>query len=690
MLSKSVFRSRLLSPFLPVVFASMAYAYAPVLAQDAPQGAPQDAGQGAGQVATPSAQPDAPAVLPPPPLAAYGQLPSIETVDLSPDGRRVAAVASGNGSRQLVVLNEGGKKIGAIPLTNQKIRSIQWAGNDFLIVNMTITDRLWPGAMKQEFGVTSVLNLAAGGKPYWVFDKRNDMLAAVGGSYGIRQIDGRWYAYWGGYYSASAREGNFYGDIDYILYQVDLETGKPKKIAMGDPDWAHRDWLLDENGAIIATLDYDSDNGKWSIKNSARTVIAKGQQLDRAVSMIGLTPDGASLVYATFDEDIDDYSYYEIDLADGAVRSERYIPDEADSLIISDTSPRIRGWRSDEFGALPVFFNETANKDMRALTRAFPNTALSITDLSDDLGMVVFKSNGPGDSGTWYQLDLNTRRAWPLGQDYPGVPIAYVAPIQTIKYTASDGLAMEMIVTLPPGLEPKNLPVIMMPHGGPHAHDEPIFDWWAQAMASRGYVVVQPNFRGSTDQDRAFLEAGYGEWGGKMQTDLSDALAHLAGMGMVDPKRACIVGASYGGYAALAGVTLQQGVYRCAVSVAGVSDLPQMRKDDLATTNNEKSLGRYFDRAIGTGRDLDNLSPAKHAARADAPILLIHGKDDTVVYINQSDKMADKLKDAGKPFEYIRLDGEDHWLSRGETRLAMLEATMAFILKHNPPGPLPE
>ena len=626
----------------------------------------------------------------PPPLSAYGQLPAIEEVDLSPDGSNLAVVTTLSGKRQLVALNAEGKVITSIPLADQKIRGIQWAGNDFLIVYMSTTNRLYPGAIKQEFTAAAVLNLKSGGKPYWAFDMRSDMLGIVGGRYGIRQIDGRWYAYWGGYHSSVGKAGNFRGGIDYELYQVELESGKLKRVAKGDPAWRHRDWLLDEQGAVIATLDYDSDKGLWTIKNAERTTIARGQQKDRGVGMMGLSPDGTHLIYSTFDEEMDDYTYFEIALTDGTPRAKPTLPEEASKLWSTATSPRIIGWSTDAWGALPVFFTKKQNDDMRALQKAFPGKTLVIGDVSDGLDMFVFQVHGAQESGSWFQLDLNKRNAWLVGHDYPAIPKAQIGDVRVIPFTAADGLAMEMIVTLPPGLEPKNLPVIMMPHGGPHAHDVPDFDWWAQAMASRGYVVVQPNFRGSTDQDRAFMEAGYGEWGGKMQTDLSDALTHLAGMGMIDPKRACIVGASYGGYAALAGVTLQQGIYRCAVSVAGVSDLPLLRTDDLASTNNARALGRYFDEAIGKGRDLSNLSPAKHAARADAPILLIHGRDDTVVYINQSDRMADKLKDAGKPYEYIKLDGEDHWLSRGDTRLAMLEATLAFVLKHNPPGVVAE
>ena len=165
-------------------------------------------------------------------------------------------------------------------------------------------------------------------------------------------------------------------------------------------------------------------------------------------------------------------------------------------------------------------------------------------------------------------------------------------------------------------------------------------------------------------------------------------LRHLAGQGIIDPKRVCIVGGSYGGYAALAGTTLDRGFYRCAVSVAGVTDLAGMIA--YGTTRGGTSTRRYWMRFMGaeTGDDpvLKTLSPVHLADRADAPILLIHGKDDTVVPADQSQRMADALKKAGKPVELILQKGADHWLSRGDTRLETLTATMAFVEKHNPPN----
>lgn len=177
---------------------------------------------------------------------------------------------------------------------------------------------------------------------------------------------------------------------------------------------------------------------------------------------------------------------------------------------------------------------------------------------------------------------------------------------------------------------------------------------------------------------------GWGEWGGKMQTDISDGVAHLAEQGIIDPDRACIVGASYGGYAALAGVTLQQGIYQCAVSVNGIGDIWQMWR----TENREAAGSRMFERSLrdqlGDSSTWNAISPREHAENADAPILLIHGRDDTVVEFQQSYKMADALDDHDKPHRLVELDGEDHWLSLPETRKRMLEETMAFVLEHNP------
>jgi dipeptidyl aminopeptidase/acylaminoacyl peptidase len=169
-----------------------------------------------------------------------------------------------------------------------------------------------------------------------------------------------------------------------------------------------------------------------------------------------------------------------------------------------------------------------------------------------------------------------------------------------------------------------------------------------------------------------------------MQTDISDGLAALAEKGVLDMDRACIVGASYGGYAALAGVTVQQDLYRCAVAVAPVSDIRSMYNEDVRTSNGARITKTALLDQLGPKERWDDVSPRRLAARADAPILLIHGRDDIVVPYSHSSQMADALKDAGKPYELVELEGEDHWLSLSATRQRMLEASVTFVQKHNP------
>jgi dipeptidyl aminopeptidase/acylaminoacyl peptidase len=261
-----------------------------------------------------------------------------------------------------------------------------------------------------------------------------------------------------------------------------------------------------------------------------------------------------------------------------------------------------------------------------------------------------------------------------------------VGAAKMYSYKASDGLGMEGVLTLPPGSTGKNLPVVVIPHGGPEGSDDAGFDTWAQVFASRGYAVFQPNFRGSGGYGIAFRNAGFGQWGRKMQTDISDGLAALAADGIVDPKRACIVGGSYGGYAALAGVTLQHGLYRCAVSYGGVSDPADMLREE-AREGASKATRRYWRSYLGTefsGEISDAISPRANADKADAPILLVHGDKDTVVLPAQSKDMVSALRRADKPVEYIELENEDHWLSRSATRLQWFKAMVAFVQKHNP------
>lgn len=227
-----------------------------------------------------------------------------------------------------------------------------------------------------------------------------------------------------------------------------------------------------------------------------------------------------------------------------------------------------------------------------------------------------------------------------------------------------------------------------MPHGGPASYDQVQFDWMAQYFANRGYLVLQPNFRGSEGFGWNHLRQGRKQWGGLMQDDVTDGVKALIDGGYADPDKICIVGASYGGFSALSGGATTPDLYRCVAAIAPVTDLPRFLEYNKEEYGKNGRGYVYWTRNIGDPKTdkqkLKQTSPVNQAESFNAPVLLIHGKDDTVVHIRQSEVMRKALKKAGKDVEFIKLKGEDHWLSTSETRLDTLRALDAFISEHNP------
>jgi dipeptidyl aminopeptidase/acylaminoacyl peptidase len=291
------------------------------------------------------------------------------------------------------------------------------------------------------------------------------------------------------------------------------------------------------------------------------------------------------------------------------------------------------------------------------------------------------------DGGGYYLFTAADNRMRRLAMAYPELGDRVRGEQQAIRYRARDGVRIPAILTLPAG-ERRNLPLVLLPHGGPHGVRDTLgFDYWATFLASRGYAVLQPNYRGSGGYGDAWQRSGYRQWGGVMQHDLDDGVDALARSGIIDPTRVCIVGGSYGGYAALAGATLTPERYRCAASVAGVSDLSEMLLETQRRTGGDDSMSSdWWRQSIGDREDdrdsIRAVSPAFLADRVRAPILLIHGTDDTVVPIDQSRRMLRALNAAGKDVRFVELSGDDHWLSDAPTRVRMLRELEGFLAQH--------
>jgi dipeptidyl aminopeptidase/acylaminoacyl peptidase len=617
----------------------------------------------------------------PPPVEVYGALPSVEMMRLSPKGDRIAWISVAGADRKLHVTTADGQSLHDVDFSDIKLRGLHWADDDHVVVEATVTMRMNHFSDDAgEFLQVVALNVPRRSLMV-VFNNQAEVVPLVFGAYGYSSDGGHAYGYFGG---IRQNDLHYKNSAAVDLFKVDLDDGSKVQVATGT--FRDQQWLVDpKTGGVMAAALSDIHSGEWRVEDGGR-VLAHGRADFGPARLLGLGKDGANLLIA--EPTAGDDEVHEV-RPDGS--TDVVIPGAGRNFDLRfDRSLRWVGEESEGDTPQVKFYDGETEKKLEAAQAAVGGGQATLVSHDDAFAHLIMKTEGDHDSGTYWLVDTASKAAKPVGRNYPDIPPDQVGAFSMVSWKAADGLALHGVLTLPPGRPAKNLPLVVLPHGGPQARDYLGFDWWAEAFAARGYAVFQPNYRGSSGYGDAFVAAGYGQWGRKMQTDISDGVADLARQGVIDPKRACIVGGSYGGYASLAGVTVQHGLYRCAVSWGGVADLPLMQHTEYRASGSAKSdVTRYWKRFMnGDGPEVNDIaavSPAKLAAGADAPILLMYGRDDTVVLPQQSMEMADALKKAGKPFEVQVMPGEDHWLSRGATRTAMLKAAVEFVEKHNPP-----
>ena len=303
-------------------------------------------------------------------------------------------------------------------------------------------------------------------------------------------------------------------------------------------------------------------------------------------------------------------------------------------------------------------------------------------------GKLLILSFADIDPGRWMLLDTQDMTLREVAKFRTEADPATMRPMQALRYPSSDGLSIPAYFTRPADGNPAALPpLVVLIHGGPVTRDLWGWDEEVQVLAQRGYAVFQPQFRGSSGFGRKFEEAGYQQWGRSMQDDISAGVRYLIDQKLVDPKRICIYGASYGGYAALWGLVKTPDLFRCGVSVAGVTDISLFVKD--ADFRKNKDVMTLTRKRIGDPsvqrQALDAVSPLKHADLVRAPVLLVHGERDGRVPIEHGEKMRDALKDAGKPVEWMAVKDAGHGFEL-EDRRRVYETLLAFLDKHIGPA----
>lgn len=348
---------------------------------------------------------------------------------------------------------------------------------------------------------------------------------------------------------------------------------------------------------------------------------------------------------------------------------------DIDGVVRLGPGQRVIGYTYADDRRRTVYFDQELLKLQRGLQKALPaQPQISFQGATSDGQKLLIFASGDTHPGTFYRFDRTTKQLAEVAQVRPQLEGRQLSPMKPITVTASDGAKIPAYLTLPVGSAGKNLPAVVLPHGGPSSRDEWGFDWLPQFLAARGYAVIQPNYRGSAGYgDDWMSENGFKGW----RTSISDVTAaahYLTAQGIADPNKLAIVGWSYGGYAALQSAVVEPGLYKSVVAIAPVTDLGRL-KDDSEGFTNAKLVASF----VGTGPHLEQGSPARNAAAIKVPVLLVHGDRDGNVAISQSERMAAALKSAGKPVEMMRFANLDHQLDDSAARTQMLTRIATFL-----------
>ncbi|HZF16810.1 MAG TPA: alpha/beta fold hydrolase [Steroidobacteraceae bacterium] len=631
----------------------------------------------------------------PPPAEAFASLPAVSDVTLSPSGN-LLAWADRSGAEERVVIFDlaAGKIRHQLAIGHEmKLRYINWADDQIALVELSQTEKhrstnddryryeffrilaidvdsgkghvllmtqgaqqLVTGATLEAFYTDKPKTVIMSTLDYAIGEARSEMGTRLAG----KEEDSPWVS---------------------KLFEVDTLTGKGKPIETGSQ--FTRQWVIDSAGHCVGRSEWNpkANNYRVLANRTAGWKEIYARKDGAQLTLHGVTEDGAAII-AIGPNDAGRQVLYSVALDGSGAR-----------VLFEDPQYDVSAVDRDRFTRAPVgvwlggptqeihWFDPKAKARADSVSRAFKGRTVQIYGRSQDGKRVLARVDSPSKPSVYYLVDFNRHAADIAGEEYPALADAQLGEMRATSYKARDGTSIPAYLTVPPGSNGKNLPLVVLVHGGPYARDDFAFDWWAQFMATRGYAVLQPQFRGSTGYGDAFESAGYRQWGGLMQDDVSDGVKALVEDGTADAKRVCIVGASYGGYAALAGAAFTPDLYKCAVSVSGVSDLPALLGSE------KEKWGRddpdYLDQVKRIGSPLDPVlaqrSPVHAAEKIRIPILLIHGQDDTVVPIAQSQAMAHALEQAHKQCTFVKLSGEDHWMSGAKTRLEIMQEIEKFL-----------
>ena len=609
----------------------------------------------------------------------------LEDFELSPDGTHLLALKNVGGTTALMVLElKTGNVVYPTKTDNKefKFNWVKWANNDRVLMSVRFSSKrdVHSGL---RFDETRLLATDA--------KRQSKIITLVKPVVGA---DNGWSSQIQDYVISILPD-----DPDHILVSVDRDAPMLQSVykvnvytGMMSLVKRHRsgirNWMADRNGDVRIGIGYDDKERLTTIQ----VYDAKADEWQVAWQYVvfdepAITPAGfgsAPNELFLFADHNGRQALYKADLGKPGFPMELVIADDeydiSGRLIYSSAHKEVVGVYYADDADRSIFWNKDFQQFQRGIDRALPDRSNHLVSLSDDARKALIFSSGVQQPGSVYFLNRDLGDMVKLGDILPELNEQVLVKKQLLKYKARDGLELEGYLSLPKDFNDQPIATILLPHGGPMAEDGQGFDRFSAFLVDRGYAVFQPNFRGSSGRGHDFMTMAVGAYGLAMQDDLADAVKFLVAQKVADPNKVGIMGASYGGYAALMGATKTPDLFRCAISFAGLSDLVKFR-DTFKYYANKHTYREQF------GHDkeqLYNTSPANMADKVKIPILLIHGKDDTSVPVQQSRLMAERLQSAGKNVEYIELENGTHHLDYLPHRQQSFEAIDRFLAKYLP------
>ncbi|WP_271007517.1 S9 family peptidase [Paucibacter sp. B51] len=627
------------------------------------------------------------------PIEAFARRPLMERIALSPNGERLAAIINNGSTSTLITRAFTGGPVQSVLSTENlefNFKWIRWVNNDRLVLSLRFpSQRMINVVQSIPTMETRLMAVNADG---------SNLINLVKAKIGSNAL--RWAANQDRVIDWLPEDGkhilmhlpNSERSYTRVIFKINVDTGERVFYSGGRPEAVG--WITDRQHRARVAMCMDelgeysiwvcnTDGSNWRVLRQ----YAPGANHDLSVLGFGLDPE--QLYVLATHKGLS--AVHTLDLRDPKYPLTLKLGDEGydlDGSLIYDARGEAVGINTTREGDSSIYFWDAKYKEwQKALDEALPNRFNQIGSVSGNGLRYVLRSSKTGLPATWYLGEEGDNPSIKqLAQMYPELNPSKLAVKQPISYKARDGLLIKGYLTPPLGAQKgKPLPLVLFPHGGPISDDGPEFDEWVSFMADRGYAVLQVNFRGSTGQGRAFMEAGLRRWGLEMQDDLTDAVAEFVKRGIADPDRVAIVGASYGGYAALMGAIKTPKLFKGAFAFAPVTDLLELTEEEGQDSSKEtmrRQLGHYRDDA----ERLRATSPRFHADKIQVPIYLIHGTHDRQAMFRHSVWMAEALKAAGKPHEFVTLENGDHQLSHYPYRLRLFGDLEKFLAKTIGPG----